>query len=1302
MVVIGSFVPLRHRVPLAGLFTVVALAVLASAPRAHAMPSMLDIPASQITAGDGHTCALTTQNGVKCWGQNQRGQLGDGGTVERLLAVNVAGLTSGVVAVAARGSHTCALTMAGGVKCWGHNVNGQLGDGSTVQRNAPVDVSGLSSGVAAIVNGVNHSCALSTAGGVTCWGYNAYGQLGDGTTTQRATPVNVRGLETGVVALAAGIGHTCALTHAGAIKCWGYNLNGQLGDGSTTNRTTPVTVVGMGSGVTRMATGNNHGCAVSTDGATKCWGWNNHGQLGSGVFGMSSVPVAVPGLSSGLAALSGGGAHTCALTTGGGMRCWGLNEAGQLGDGTTVSRSAPVDVTGLSAGIAAIASGSQHSCALSMGGGVLCWGRNVNGQLGDGTTANRAAPVDVSGLAAGVAALALGGAHVCALTSAGGVKCWGYNGQGQLGDNSWMDRPTPVDVVGLTSGVRAIAAGNWYTCALTTAGGVKCWGSNGAGQLGDGTSNTRRTPADVSGLTSGVAALAAGGAHACALMTAGGIKCWGDNAHGQLGNGTETDSPVPVPVSVNLSGLPAGESVVALAAGAAHTCLVARPPGNSSGRAMCWGNNDSGQLGDGTTTDRTTPVQVYGLGANVSSITANDRHTCVRMAIGGNPPRCWGYNGNASDGTNPPLPPPDRRGKCCVLPAYRSAPDLVPHASGGDGRLGDGTDINRPTPVSVVDLPSGVSWIESGAHHTCAITTEGGAKCWGRNDDGQLGNGQQGTRITRPADVSGLTSGASAIATSSWRDHACALTTAKGLKCWGFNKEGQIGTGVAGEDKRSLVPLTVRGGQALTFAPGTLGTGPIATIAPGVLSMPLLASSSGEGDVPIVFASWTPDICTVSGNTLSILRWGLCGVYASRGGGADAAGAVGGMLDDAPVGTLAPAPVQYRLLRIPRSDAMNVRVVGEGSVAVSPRPAGSAILDCTPMTSPCTWTYLDGDAMALTLAATAGTGWRVAGWEDNCTAATSDQSQATVTLRGDKACTANFLISQFTVAFDAQGGDPVASITQDYGTTITLPSTTRAGHSLGGWNTVADGSGTGHAAGSAFTVPAANTTLHAQWTINQYTVTFLDWDDTVIAIRSVNHGSAATAPVPPARPDYTFIGWDAEFAPVFSDLTVKALYRPSVFDAAIHKIVTHSLSLLDGIGDLVRYEILVENLGKDPLVGARVLDLMPDVFGQVLWTCAGSAGGQCESPSGEGGIDATVHLPVGASVRYFVEGVASPVPEQGLIATAIVHVEADIDTSNNVASVLYQRCGAMNVQINEEDTALLPHPCVFRDGYEPP
>lgn len=410
----------------------------------------------------------------------------------------------GVIAVAAGGSHTCVLTAAGGVKCWGSGLSGQLGNGLVVERQlTPVDVAGLNSGVAAIAAGDIHTCALTNAGSVKCWGSNFYGQLG-ATTTElcsgfpcSTTPVEVTGLGSGVAALARGAGlHACALTNAGGIKCWGRNEYGQLGDGtrgdgnSSTNdhfSTTPVDVLeapggppltGMGA----VVVGANHSCAIDGFGAVSCWGANIAGGLGDGTRMDRTTPVDVVGLGNGVIALAAGLFHSCAVTAAGSLKCWGGNSEGQLGDGTNVfSRATPADVVGLTSGVRDVVAGAAHTCALTTGGEALCWGDNLgHGQVGDngrcGLECHVPSDVCSPGRRFECAALMMGAAgvysglnHTCAADAMGAVSCWGANFFGQLGSR-WCcdDIPNPVEVAAFEPKPTATPAGTATQAAAGT------------------------------------------------------------------------------------------------------------------------------------------------------------------------------------------------------------------------------------------------------------------------------------------------------------------------------------------------------------------------------------------------------------------------------------------------------------------------------------------------------------------------------------------------------------------------------------------------------------------------------------------------------------------------------------------------------------------------------------------------------------------------------------------------------------------------------------------------------------------
>jgi alpha-tubulin suppressor-like RCC1 family protein len=347
--------------------------------------------ATAIAPGYNHTCALFNSGKVKCWGLNDKGQLGDGSRTNRTTPTEVEGLT-GVTAIAAGGSHTCAVS-SGGVKCWGENLSGQLGDGTHTDSATPVDVAGLSNGVAAIAVGGGHTCALMDRGAVRCWGWNGSGQLGDGTNIDRSIPIPVNAAGTLFYAITAGYGHSCALTTSAGVKCWGENGAGQLGDGTRANRAEPADVEGLRTTVLSMSLGEAHTCALMYNHALQCWGDNLFGQLADDTIKDSAFPIPVVGLADGVLAVSAGSGHTCALTEAG-AECWGRNYFGQLGNGTKDNFFHPVMVAGFSLTVAAIATGGNHTCGLTAGGGVRCWGSNAFGQLGDGTTVDRSTPVD--------------------------------------------------------------------------------------------------------------------------------------------------------------------------------------------------------------------------------------------------------------------------------------------------------------------------------------------------------------------------------------------------------------------------------------------------------------------------------------------------------------------------------------------------------------------------------------------------------------------------------------------------------------------------------------------------------------------------------------------------------------------------------------------------------------------------------------------------------------------------------------------------------------------------------------------
>ena len=708
-------------------------------------PSRSNVPAAgveQVVGGLGHTCALTTSGGVKCWGDNWEGKLGDGSIVNSYTPVDVVGLTSGVVAISSSHKHTCALTDTGAMKCWGRNWHGELGDGTTDYRVTPVDVYGLSGGVKGIAVGGFHTCALLVDGNIKCWGANWHGQVGDDSKDERHLPVYVVGLGAPAIAITAGKYHTCALLETGGVQCWGYNMYGQLGNNSQVDRPVPQDVVWLDDNVQAITAGENHSCALSTSGTVLCWGNNAEGEIGNGNIDMQLTPILIESLGEGNLAIQAGMRFTCAITGSGTVKCWGENWAGQLGDGGQTGQLTPVDVTGLPANVTNLGAGDSHTCVVLATQGLMCWGSNSYGQIGNGESAVRSQPVDVVGLTNGILTIVSGGMHSCALTTGGAVKCWGNNKFGQLGNDTMVDSTTPVDVWGLDHGVAAITAGGFHTCAAYE-NEVRCWGYNEYGQVGDGSRVTRLIPQTVSGIANPVSALAGGSNHTCALMSESQkLKCWGQNKNGQLGNGSKVDSAGAVTVE-GVDGL----RFSSLTAGDRHTCAS-----TLNGKVLCWGLNQAGQLGDGTTEIRTLPVYVVNITNEIAQVTAGDSHTCG-MTFGGGV-KCWGDN------------------------TY--------------GELGDGGTYRSLTPVITNGLGGTVINLTAGQFHTCAVLADNSVQCWGNNQAGQLGDGTTFMRIS-PTYVTGLSYPVAML--DGGAATTCAVTIYGGAKCWGSHANGQIGDG---------------------------------------------------------------------------------------------------------------------------------------------------------------------------------------------------------------------------------------------------------------------------------------------------------------------------------------------------------------------------------------------------------------------------------------------------------------------------------------------------------------------------
>ena len=383
------------------------------------------------------------------------------------------------------GEETCEGADLGGATC---GSLGFPGGALACGADCRLDTTGCEAWVAVDV-GLAHTCAIDGDGALWCWGDNEYGQLGTGNTTDSRVPVRVSGLTADVVAVAAGNRHTCALTTADKVWCWGDNSYGQLGIGSTTDKTTPTAIATPL--FSSISVGTNFTCGVLTDQRVACWGINANQQCGfSGnnpheprIFSLNSVT-----------GVYCGGLHVHA-TTGDGLYGWGYDVAGQLGDGATTN---PVPHT-IPFPSALPSGGDLHTCFLNGSGGVHCTGDNQNCQLGIGGACSGmlTSPQVVSGLVSGVLFLDAGGNSNCVVKTGGSVHCWGQADRHQLGNGSTNSKPGPEPVTGLTGGFAEVRVNRSHGCARATEGYLVCWGRNEAGQVGDGTLDVRPTPVRV-------------------------------------------------------------------------------------------------------------------------------------------------------------------------------------------------------------------------------------------------------------------------------------------------------------------------------------------------------------------------------------------------------------------------------------------------------------------------------------------------------------------------------------------------------------------------------------------------------------------------------------------------------------------------------------------------------------------------------------------------------------------------------------------------------------------------------------
>jgi alpha-tubulin suppressor-like RCC1 family protein len=738
---------------------------------------------------------------------------------------------------------------------WGLNSSGQLGNGTTINKSLPTVVSNFLNGrsFTQIVNGANHNLLIDTTGGLWTWGNNAYGQLGDGTTVNKNSAVSIPPNPVSWKSISTGGYHSAAIrSDDSSLWMWGNNPQGQLGDGTTISKSSPVQIgtnswymVSVGSNA--INTGNS--LAIDSTGALYAWGHNPFGQLGDGTTVSKSSPVKI-GSSSWIAVFAGKGGHAAGITIGGSLYTWGNNANGRLGDGTIVDKSSPVKIGSSSWTITSI--GADYTAAIDINGGLYTWGNNANGRLGDGTIVDKSSPVKIGSSSWNVVSAAAN--HVAGITIDGSLYTWGNGSLGNLGNGTTVDKSSPVKIGSSSWTIASASNGGSSSAGITIDGSLYTWGLNTNGQLGDGTTVDKSSPVKIG--SSSWTSVYAGSTTIMATNLSLNLYTWGRNQFGQLGDGTIVDKSSPVLVSGAFSTNIGYVSWISI--GTANNSSFAT---DSKNRLYAWGDNSQYQVGDGTTINRSTPTQIYGYyypndpayqswksiksggGSNIFAIRQSDStlwgwgffgtsNSATFSCLGNNTTDnffsnpvqlgtsswisissngyntagitstgalyTWGYNGQGGlgDGTtiNKIIPIQIGTSSWSIVSvgdfhvaAITTAGSLYSWGYNGYGQLGDGTSSPKSSPVQIGT--SSWSTVSAGASSTAGITTTGALYTWGSSTFGQLGDG---TTVTKLSPVQ--------IGTSSWsfiaaNPNTAGITSTGALYAWGYNGQGQLGDG---------------------------------------------------------------------------------------------------------------------------------------------------------------------------------------------------------------------------------------------------------------------------------------------------------------------------------------------------------------------------------------------------------------------------------------------------------------------------------------------------------------------------
>jgi len=796
-----------------------------------------------IANGYQHTLAVKSDSTLWSWGRNSYGQLGSNVITHRSSPTQTIALGQNWTYVAGGYQHSLAGKSDSSIWSFGRNNFGQLGTGLLLHRSSPTQTLGYANNWSSVSCGNSFTTAIKTDGTLWACGTGTNGQLGDGTTASKSSPVQTAIYATNWSKTKCGYLTTSSIKSDGTLWAWGNNENGQLGDNTITHRSSPVQTVAFGTNWSSVASGRIHTAAIKTDGTLWTWGFNSSGQLGDNTITNKSSPVQVIGFATNWSSVACGTFFTAAVKADGTLWTWGQNTSGQLGDNTLTNKSSPVQVVGFANTWSSVACGDNHTAAIKKDGTLWMWGGNANGGLGNNTTTSTSSPVQTVTGGINWSSVACGTFFTAAIKTDGTIWTWGLNSYGRLGDNTIIHRSSPVQVIGFANTWSSVACGYRFTAAAKTDGTLWCWGNGTGGNLGDGVLGSRSSPVQTVAFGANWSSVACGQGHMAAIKTDGTFWIWGQGLRGAIGNNSVTTfstpiQPVGYQLATNWSNVKAGSFTTAaikkdgtlwswgtgtvgqlgnntatstslpvqeitystiwsqLSAGSDYAAAI-----KTDSTLWLWGFGTSGQLGDNTATSKSSPVQTIAGGTNWSSVACGTSHVASVKTDG--TLWLWGLGTSGQLGDNTAASKSSPIQTITFGTTWSKASAGVSHTGaiktdgtawtwglGTSGQLGDGTIVTKSSPVQVVVYANNWSSVGNGYNNTAAIKKDGTLWMMGSNTNGMLGDN---TILNKSSAVQTVAFGTNWSSVTCGYFHTAAVKTDGTLWTWGRNNYGVLG-----------------------------------------------------------------------------------------------------------------------------------------------------------------------------------------------------------------------------------------------------------------------------------------------------------------------------------------------------------------------------------------------------------------------------------------------------------------------------------------------------------------------------